>query len=391
LPLVGCARTLTVVRAMFVASPMVGHVQPVVPLALAMRAAGHDVVLATGPEGVAAGRSCGLDVRDVAPGLRIGPLFGGLALAHPLQARRAATGDEREPGFVGVLFAAVGARMADGLVALADEWRPDLVVAETLAAIGALAAGRGRVPLVLVNMTLFDADQLFAVTVARLGATARRHGVRRLPAPAEVLAVAPPSLVGFHRTRPMRFTPVAGDGAVPEDLTRRGTRPRIIVGRSTVPDPLPDRLMSCMVSAAAGADVEVVLARPDRRVRRRPLPPNVRTTEFLPFPKVFPAAAGAVHHGGAGTTLTALAAGIPQLVVPGTGDRTVNSELVAARGAGLAVPAREITAATLERLVGDPGLAAAAREVAGEIAAMPAPADLVDPLVELVSRPTAGR
>ena len=385
------ARNLTAVRAMFVASPMVGHVQPVVPLALAMRAAGHDVVLATGPEGVAAGRSCGLEVRDVAPGLRIGPLFGGQAMAHPLQARRAASGEEREPGFVGVLFAAVGARMADGLAALADEWLPDLVVAETLAAIGALAAGRRGVPLVLVNMTLFDADQLFAVTAARLGPTARRHGVHRLPAPAEVLAVAPPSLVGLQRTRRMRFTPVTRDGAVPEDLTRPGARPRIIVGRSTVPDPLPDRLMSCVVSAAAGADVEVVLARPDKRVLRRPLPPNVRTTDFLPFPTVFPAAAGAVHHGGAGTTLTALAAGIPQLLVPGTGDRTVNSELVAARGAGLAVPAKQITAATLERLIGDPGLAAAARAVAAEIAAMPPPADLVDPLVELVSGRSAGR
>ncbi len=55
------------------------------------------------------------------------------------------------------------------------------------------------------------------------------------------------------------------------------------------------------------------------------------------------------------------------------------------------MPAKEITAATLERLVGDPGLAAAAQEVAAEIAAMPAPADLVEPLVELVNSRTAGR
>jgi UDP:flavonoid glycosyltransferase YjiC (YdhE family) len=158
-----------------------------------------------------------------------------------------------------------------------------------------------------------------------------------------------------------------------------------------VPDPLPDRLMSCVAAAAQGADVEVVLARPDKRVRRRRLPPNVRTTEWLPFPTVFPAAAGVVHHGGAGTTLTALAAGIPQIVVPGTGDRAVNAELVAARGAGLALRAKEITTAALERLVGDPALASAARQVADEIAAMPAPAELVGPLIDLISRRTAGR
>jgi UDP:flavonoid glycosyltransferase YjiC (YdhE family) len=56
---------------------------------------------------------------------------------------------------------------------------------------------------------------------------------------------------------------------------------------------------------------------------------------------------------------------------------------VAARGAGLAVPAARITAADLERLVHDPGSARAAREVAAEIAAMPAPADLVEPLAAL--------
>lgn len=97
----------------------------------------------------------------------------------------------------------------------------------------------------------------------------------------------------------------------------------------------------------------------------------------------FRSAAGLVHHGGAGTLLTALAAGIPQLVVPGTGDRTVNAELVARHGVGLAVPAAQITAGGLERLATDPALAAAAREVGEEIAAMPAPTELVGEITAL--------
>jgi UDP:flavonoid glycosyltransferase YjiC (YdhE family) len=370
-------------RALFVASPMVGHVQPLLPLAAALADAGHDVVLATGPEGLAAARSGGLDVRDAAPGLRVMPVFLSRAFAHPLQARRAAAGEEREPGFVGVLFAALGARMADGVLRLADEWQPDVVVQEALAAVGALAAARRRVPLVIVNMTFFDAEKLFAVTATRLGTVARRHGLEHMPHPAEVLGTAPPSLVGDRRGRPMRFVPVPGDGVAPDDLTRPGDRPRIIVSRSTVADPRPDRLMSRVVQAAAGMDVEVVLARPDKHVSRSPLPANVRTTGWLPFPVVFPAAAATVHHGGAGTILTALAAGIPQLVTPGAGDRTVNGELVAARGVGLATPTEQITAAHLERLIGDPSLQEASREVADEIAAMPAPADVVDDLVAL--------
>jgi UDP:flavonoid glycosyltransferase YjiC (YdhE family) len=167
----------------------------------------------------------------------------------------------------------------------------------------------------------------------------------------------------------------------PPELTRPGARPRIVVGRSTVADPRPDKLMSSVVAAAAGADVDVVLARPDERVASGPLPPNVRTTDFLPFAEVFPAAAGVVHHGGAGTLLTALAAGVPQLVVPGVGDRTVNAELLTRSGAGLAMPAKRITTRDLERLATDDSLAAAARRLAAEMAAMPAPADLVDDLV----------
>jgi len=273
--------------------------------------------------------------------------------------------------------------MADGVVRLADAWQPDLVVQEALAAVGALAAARRRVPMVLVNMTFFDAEQLYTVTARRLGAVARRYDLDHMPRPAEVLETAPASILSRRRGRPMRFVPVPGDGTAPDDLTRPGDRPRIVVSRSTVADPRPDRLMNSVVDAAAGMDAEIVLARPDRHVSRRPLPANVRTTAWLPFPAVFPAAAGAVHHGGAGTILTALAAGTPQLVTPGTGDRTVNSELLAARGAGLAVPAERITRDALERLITAPQLRQAAREVADEIAAMPAPADVVSDLAAL--------
>jgi UDP:flavonoid glycosyltransferase YjiC (YdhE family) len=60
----------------------------------------------------------------------------------------------------------------------------------------------------------------------------------------------------------------------------------------------------------------------------------------------------------------------------------VHARLIAERGAGLAVPASEVTGETLERLVTDPGLKAAAEEVAAEIAAMPTPGELVQPLLD---------
>jgi UDP:flavonoid glycosyltransferase YjiC (YdhE family) len=370
-------------RVLFVGSPLVGHVLPLVPLATAFRDAGHGVLLATAGDGVAPARSAGLDVRDTAPGFDLRATFVPAALRHPLIAVRELRG-RAGTDLVGHLFAAVFERMADGVVAAADEWRPDLVVHEPLAAAGALAAARRTVPSVTVDASLFDARELLGATLSKVGAAAAQFGVAEFPEPAQMLYTAPPSVVRATPGRPLRYQPVAGDRAAPDDLTRRGDRPRIIVTRSTADGPGSDPLMSSVIAATAGADLDVVLVRPDRRAARRPLPPNVRVVDWIPFPGVFAAADAVVHHGGAGTLLTALSAGLPQLVVPGAGDRRVHAELVAARGAGLAVPARRITAGALERLVTDPALAGAAREVAEEMAAMPAPAEVADELAALV-------
>jgi UDP:flavonoid glycosyltransferase YjiC (YdhE family) len=369
-------------RALFVASPLVGHVLPLVPLATAFRDAGHEVMVATGADGGDAARRAGLPVHDVAPGVHVGRIFGAATLRHPIHLLRMIAGDSGTEG-VGIAFAAVTATMADGTIALADDWQPDLVLHEGLAPAGGLAAGRRGVPSVLVDAIIFDGRRLFDAVTSHLDGLARRHGVDGVPAPADLVTAIPPSLVGERHGRPMRYVPAAGHGVVPERLTRSGSRPVVLVSRSTVADPRPDRMMTSVVAAAAGADVDVVLVRPDRAVGRRPLPPNVTATDWLPFADVLPHVGGIVHHGGAGTVMTALAAGVPQIVVPGSGDRTEHARLIAARGAGLAVPLREMTAASLERLVGDAALASAAREVAAEIAAMPDPAELVEPLVAL--------
>jgi UDP:flavonoid glycosyltransferase YjiC (YdhE family) len=361
---------------------MVGHVLPLVPLALAFRDAGHEVRLATAADGVAAARGAGVAVQDVAPGLDVQRTFLRALLPHPVRLRHVLAGDDGTAS-LGHTFAPLAERMAGRTVALADEWRPDLVLHEGLAPLGALVAARLGVPSVLVDALLFDGRELFSAVTPRLGGLARRYGAGTIPEPADAVVAVPPSVVGERQGRPVRYVPAAGGGDGNAALPTSGTRPVVLVSRSTVADPRPDRMTARVVAAATGAGVDVVLVRPDRAVARRPLPANVTTTGWVSFADVLPHVAGMVHHGGAGSVMSALAAGVPQVVVPGAGDRTVHARLVAARGAGLAVPAAEITTATLEQLVGDPVLGRNAREVAAEIAAMPPPADLVEPLVAL--------
>jgi UDP:flavonoid glycosyltransferase YjiC (YdhE family) len=178
----------------------------------------------------------------------------------------------------------------------------------------------------------------------------------------------------------MRAVAYSGSATAPDWLMRPGTRPRIVVSRSTVPG-AGSGLMRTVVAAAAGLDADVILVRPNRRLGQ--LPDNVQGVGWVSIPAVLPTCAGIVHHGGAGTALAALDAGVPQLIVNGAGDRRHNGKVVAGRGAGLAADERDLTAALLTRLVTDKQLASAAAEVSSEMRAMPAPPELVPRLLAL--------
>ncbi|MHA6631513.1 glycosyltransferase [Pseudonocardia sichuanensis] len=323
-------------------------------------------------------------MHDVAGALPFGRIAARTMLAHPLLARRELAGRAGSEA-VGRLFGAVNARLLDAVVALTDSWRPDLVVYEPLAVAGAVAAARHDVPAVLLENTLFDGAELVAAT-ARTGHLRRgalRHGLERLPAPAVRLVTAPPSVVGHRPGRVMRAVPYSGSGAVPGWLGTASRRPRLVVSYSTVAGPGGSSRVRRVVDEAVDLDAEVVLVRPPAAIEGRALPENVRTVGWVPLAAVLPHATAVVHHGGAGTVLGALAAGIPQLVVPGGGDRRYNADLVAARGAGLAVEAGRVTAAVLQSLLEQHRARVAAREVRDEMAGMPEPAAVANELARL--------
>jgi UDP:flavonoid glycosyltransferase YjiC (YdhE family) len=130
-----------------------------------------------------------------------------------------------------------------------------------------------------------------------------------------------------------------------------------------------------------------------------PPPPNVRLERWVPQEEVLRHAAAVVSHGGYGTTLGALAHGVPLVVVPlFSFDQWMNAAAVERAGAGVAlggnpaerpvfgVPDDEALAAigpAVERAVGEPGFAAAARRLAAEMEQMPPPAAAVDVLDEI--------
>ncbi|GAA3688908.1 salmochelin biosynthesis C-glycosyltransferase IroB [Lentzea roselyniae] len=347
-------------RVLVVAAPLLGHVFPLMPLALALRDAGHDVVVATGGEALRV-RDSGLHVEDVVPAnVRFGPIALRIMLTHPLVAKREMRGSGRLD-FVSRMFGTVGDAMTEPLQALARRWKPDVVVHEPLAAAGS-ALG---VPSIVHDVSLFDGLELTSAVGARMKAEVR--------SPATVLRTSPRSVAEFSGGEPLRFVAYSGDGEVPAWLTEPAGKPRILVSRSTAPGPGAGRMMAAVARAAEQVDAEFVLVRPERA---EGLPDNVKTVGWVPLPRVLPFCDGIVHHGGAGTLLGALAAGVPQLVEPGPGDRTVHANLVTKRGAGLAAGPKAVTPELLTRLIEDARLQRAAAEVSDEIAAMPAPSDI---------------
>ncbi len=106
---------------------------------------------------------------------------------------------------------------------------------------------------------------------------------------------------------------------------------------------------------------------------------------------LFPRVAAVVHHGGAGTTLAAARAGAPQVVVPMFGDQPYWASRVRALGIGTSIPFAGLTTDLLTSALQDasaPAIAQRAVAVAGEIVADGA-ATAARRLVDEVSRRSA--
>jgi UDP:flavonoid glycosyltransferase YjiC (YdhE family) len=373
-------------RVLISTSPGIGHIFPTVGTAWALRAAGHDVILATGGHHELASRA-GLTVVDAAPGTDFAAIFRGFLAEHGTVDDPTASAGGLE--FAARLFARVSREFTDRTVELARRWRPDLVLYTPLQAVGPLAAAVAGVPAVPHTIGIGQTVSLSTMLAERFADEYQRFGVPAVP-PAAVVDVSPPSMAAdTANTRPMvlpmRYVPYNGGAVLPPWLLEPRDRPLVTVTLGSV---LP--LMTGVGAlrpfvAAAGsvpADFVVTLggADPDGF---GPLPDNVRLVDWVPLASLLAVSTAVIHHGGAGSALTALAAGLPQLVLPQGADQFQNAAAIAKAGAGAVVTPAELDATRLGELLADGPWRAAARAVAVEMAGQPAPADVVPRLVAL--------
>ncbi|HET9652107.1 MAG TPA: nucleotide disphospho-sugar-binding domain-containing protein [Usitatibacter sp.] len=78
------------------------------------------------------------------------------------------------------------------------------------------------------------------------------------------------------------------------------------------------------IDACEALGREAILVTPHREDVPRPLPAAISYMAHAPFEEIVPRASLVVHHGGIGTAAYALAAGVPQVVMPMRGDQFDN-------------------------------------------------------------------
>jgi sterol 3beta-glucosyltransferase len=144
--------------------------------------------------------------------------------------------------------------------------------------------------------------------------------------------------------------------------------PVVYLGFGSMPGPDPARLADAIMTAARLAGVRVLVASLSADLRRLLPAGRFLVIRHAPHDWLFPRVQAIVHHGGAGTTGAAAAAGRPQVIWPFGVDQPFWARRMA--GLGVAPPARPVRALTgrtlaaaLGRALGDEQMRARAAEL----------------------------
>jgi UDP:flavonoid glycosyltransferase YjiC (YdhE family) len=365
-----------------------GHFGPLIPFANAFLRAGHEVLVTAATSVAPMIERAGLDhwpfadppddVRD--------PIFADV---------RTMSDEDAAVRVIGDVFVRIDARTAlPGVDAAIRSWRPDVVVYESTEYAAPLAAERAGIPAVLVSVFLSGEEMVSSIAAgaiselrAELGLLPDPRGDRLRSAPCFTLAPAALDQAGFAHvqrfrepTRPRRPLPAWWRnrdwplvyftfGSV---AATHGYFPGLYRAAIDAVAPLPVNVLVTTGQEGDPADLG-------------PLPPNVRAVRWFTQADVVAHTAAIVCHGGSGTVLGGLAAGVPMAIVPLFADQSINATRVAETGAGIALEDPAGLTGAVRRLLDDPGYRSAAQAIAHEVRALPPVDAAVGVLEELVA------
>lgn len=376
-------------RVWFSIIPGHGHFFPFLPLARALRDAGHEVGFCTSKSYGSTVEAHGFEAIEVGPDYTQSGVVGG-------------TG---EPGELEKLMFVDGPpKVAQALLDLVDESPPDALLTDPWD-FGAMVAAEkaelhwgcvfnGILSQLMGGNLPFDLEER-AGQMAQMRLWSRLREEFGLP-PLDlldterpfdrsfVLSMAPPSLEPWphewrshttHQLRPEIHTSDSDDAwleSLPDD------RPVVAVSLGTLFGTA--ELYDEVCEAVLATDATVVAATPfDLSVEDS----RLHTTGWVSMDNLMRRSDVLVHHGGWGSMVAALSTGTPSVVVPLGADQFVNAARIERTGAGLTVDSTSLgsTGDAARKALDDPVYRLSAERLRSEIEAMPS-AEQVVPLIE---------
>lgn len=359
-------------RIAFASLPAYGHVFPMVPLARAFADAGHEVSFAASQQFAA---------RLPVPVLQSVPV--GLTLHDVEEEAKAEITDHDDPfAWPKAMFAIVSPRLV--MPRLLEAWvgdaRPDLVVHEASNVGAARAAAQLGVPAVAFHIALAPAESYLAML--------------RSAGDYPVSALVDPTPASWRAGEPLTVPRIAARSVAWSDPTatvsdwlagdRSGPTAYLTLG--TVAFGAVEALRRSVQETAQLCSRVLVAAGPDADVSLLgDLPGHVRVERYVDQARAVADADVTVHHGGTGTLLACLAAGVPQVVTPQGADQFMNAGRLDELGIGASVPndaPAGAVGAAVERCLAQDTLRAKVAAMREEVGAMPSPEQVVDVLVD---------
>jgi len=371
-------------RVLVSTGPSFGLYCPVVPLAWALRAAGHEVLVAS-PETIA----------DVVKGsgLPFIPSYGPMHMREVMVHDRAgnplpfAREEADLLNMAGRGFGRLAARTLPGLLDIARKWKPDIILGEPHAYSATVTAKVYGVPFVEHGVGLGYFRAMDKAGVEELAPELAELGLDALPEPDLRLEPCPVSLQSpdLPPSVPLRYVQYDPPATVPSWVFGERKRPRLLLTLGTVaPGAGGGKVLKELVNTLPRLGVELLVAVADDVVPQLgPLPDAVLAAGFLPLASVLSSCDLAVHHCGGGSTMAAILAGLPQLLVPQpiVAEQYDSARRVTAYGAARQLLQQPIDPAAVvencQALLDDDSYRIKARQLRDEITAMPSPIELV--------------
>ena len=377
-------------RIAFSSRPAFGHVFAIAPLAAAARAAGHDVIFASGEEFLPRLESWGFETSKVGEAIEWGFQRAAAEFPELLQPEHPEFGARM---FVDVL----GPRSREDMAALIETTRPDLVVYEATDVGSGAAAAAAGVPVACHSLSVWVTEFMDAMR-SRLsslwGEIESEYSVD-LTVGDVFLDIWPPSMqskvfLGAAPERRLLRPGTWGDQSEEVPAWIKDVEgPLVFVSLGTIF--WGKELLTKVLEGLADVDCDALVlagvdATPDDFKIKND---RIRVTGFVNQAEVLKSADVVVHHGGAGTMLGSLARGLPALVLAEGADRPHTAASLEASGAGIRMSPNEanpedITLA-LTKLIDDNDYRARAQAIKEEMEAMPAPEEVVAQLESFVT------